>query len=207
VSWKGGKLVLPFEGNRVDLLCRDAADPTPPAAVRIDGKRPSEFPELYAPTRTEMVRPFSPLPPLLRVQRNAPWVAEEWRLVVTAISPDRQHFKYKVVGSVTGEDGEGETGKPFVSKSGRVVLDPFDNQTAFTLLLSRDPNANAIEVRWSIVPTHADEFTLPARRNPFGDTTVTVAQGLPNGKHTLEVSGGPNTPIAAVRVYRPDLPR
>ena len=46
---------------------------------------------------------------------------------------------------------------------------------------------------------------LPSRRNPFGDTVVIAAQGLPNGKHTLEITGSPETPIAAIRVYRPPL--
>ena len=48
---------------------------------------------------------------------------------------------------------------------------------------------------------------MPAARNPFGETIVTVAQGLPNGKHTLELTGTPDTPLAAIRVYRPPLAR
>lgn len=59
--------------------------------------------------------------------------------------------------------------------------------------------------RWSVVPFFADQFAVPAARNPFGETVVTVAQGLPNGKHTLELTGTPDTPLAAIRVYRPPL--
>ena len=51
-SWNDGVLKLEFEGNRVDLI----AEASPPAnsarariAIRIDGKKPSEFP---APTRS-----------------------------------------------------------------------------------------------------------------------------------------------------------
>jgi len=56
-----------------------------------------------------------------------------------------------------------------------------------------------------VLPLFADEFLVPARKNPFGDTVITVAQGLPNGKHTLEITGSQDTPIAAIRVYRPPL--
>jgi len=51
----------------------------------------------------------------------------------------------------------------------------------------------------------ADEFVLPAQKYRFGDTIVVAAQGLPNGKHVLEITGSPETPIAAIRVYRPPL--
>jgi hypothetical protein len=36
-------------------------------------------------------------------------------------------------------------------------------------------------------------------------STVTLAQGFPGGKHRLEIAGGPDVPIAAIRVYRPPL--
>ena len=34
-----------------------------------------------------------------------------------------------------------------------------------------------------------------------------IAHGLPNTKHALEISGNDKTPIAAFRVYRPPLAR
>jgi hypothetical protein len=203
-SWVNGKLTLPFDGNRVDLICGGGSGP--PAPVRIDGKKPSEFPELYVPSRSYLI-PRCYAPPILRVQAEKPRVIEDWVLTITEMSPDRTWFKYKVAGSVTGEDGEGDTRSRFVSKSGRVVLNPDDFHLTFTLALSRDPGAARVECRWSVVPLFRDEFVVPERRNPFGETAVTVAQGLSNGRHTLEISGSPDTPIAAIRVYRPPLGR
>lgn len=203
IAWKDGKLVVPFEGNRVDLVCADGTAPA--AAVRIDGNKPSAFPELYVPTRAEMANPRGTVPPLLRVQAGKSPVVETWTLKLTVGGADRKQFTFSVSGSVTGEDGEGEVGKRFVSKSGRVVIEADDWNVEFALSRSRNPDAAAVEVRWNVVPLFADEFVVPGRKNPFGDTVVTVAQGLPNGRHTLEVTGGPDTPLAAVRVYRPDL--
>lgn len=206
VTWKGGRLVLPFEGNRVELVCGEGGATAPPAAVRIDGKKPSAFPELYAHTRAEMVSAHSPAPPLLRVGAANPRVIETWTLRFTGPGPDRKGVTFKLSGSVTGDDGEGETGKRFLSKSGRVVIDPDDFFFGLGHQQPADASARPVVIRWSVVPLFADQFALPAARNPFGETVVTVAQGLPNGKHTLELTGTPDTPLAAIRVYRPPLP-
>ena len=206
VAWKNGKIVLPFEGNKIDLICKDARSAAP-ASIRIDGKKPSEFPELSVPTRTELVKPMSPFPPMLSVGANQPRVLEEWTLTATSVDANLKHFKFKVRGSITGEDGDGESGQRFVSKSGRVVFEPEDDFLASALGLSRNPNATSLETRWKVEPYFADEFILPVKRNPFGDTVVIAAQGLSNGKHTLEITGGPDTPLAAIRVHRPPLGR
>jgi len=132
VDWKNGKLVLPIEGNKIDLICKDGGAASP-AAVRIDGKKPSEFPELYVPSRIEMIAPQGSIPAVLRIRAEKPQVVEDWKIVVTEISPDFQRYKIRVSGSVTGEDGEGEAGKRFVSKSGRVLIDPDDFNIEFPL--------------------------------------------------------------------------
>ena len=61
------------------------------------------------------------------------------------------------------------------------------------------------EKPWQAVPHFVDEFVSPGVKDPAAETTVTLAQGFPNGRHRLEIAGGPNLPIAAVRVYRPPL--
>ena len=50
------------------------------------------------------------------------------------------------------------------------------------------------------------KLKLDIDRKAFeGETTVTLAQGFPSGKHRLEISGSPLVPIAAIRAYRPPL--
>ena len=61
------------------------------------------------------------------------------------------------------------------------------------------------DVKWKAEPRFVDEFISPGVKDAATETTVTLAQGLPNTKHTLEISGGDVTPIAAIRVYRPAL--
>lgn len=208
IHWKDGKLAVPFAGNRIDLICKEFAEPGAlPAAVRIDGKRPSEFQELYVPTRAELLSPPSPVPGVMRVQAAAPLVVEEWTMHLWTADPERRQWKFKVKGSVTGDDGEGEFGKRFVSKSGRVVIEAEDVNERVLFDWAAHQKLSSLVVGWRVVPLFSDTFAVPDRKNPFGETVVTAAQGLSNGKHTLEVIGSAETPIAAVRVYRPPLGR
>lgn len=203
VRWKKGKLVLPFEGNRVDLIAADSAARTlKPAAVTIDGKRPSEFPELYALTRVSHY-PQSSWPMLLRVQRAAPLLIEDWALTLTEFGEGYKQVKFTLRGSQTGEDGAGVSTERFVSKSGRVVIEPGDWNLEYCLQVFKRPIAVGHRIEWRVMPQFADEFIAPDRAGPGVESAVTVAQGLANGAHVLEVRGDARTPIAAIRVYRP----
>jgi len=202
--WQGGKLRLEFQGNRLDAVCKPGS--APPAAVRIDGRPPSEFPELYALTRTTAY-PGSKWPCLLRVGREKPLLLEEWTLTLSDVSPDLKQFRFKVEGSKTGSDGEGTSAERFVSRSGRVVIDPADWNFEYALKVFGKRVGDGFQVKWKVLPQFADRFTSPGVTDPAIETTVTLAQGLKNGRHVAEIEGSPETPIAALRVYRPPLAR
>jgi hypothetical protein len=202
VNWQDGRLQLEFEGNRVDVICQ--AGSAPPAAVRIDGRRPSEIPELYGLTRTTYY-PGLGWPCLLRVTAEKPRQLEEWSLTLTNVSADLKQFRFRVAGSLTGPDGEGSRGERFVSQSGRVVIDPADWNFEYALKIVKQPIQDGFTVRWKVIPHFVDEFVSPGISDLRSETVVTLGQGLANAKHTLEITGSPQTPIAAVRVYRPPL--
>jgi hypothetical protein len=208
ITWKDGRLTLPFDGNRVDVVAsadRDAKAPpaaaaAPAARVLVDGKAPSLFPEMYRITRPTP-NPWSPLA-LTRVDHAKPLVAEDWTLEITSVAPDSTRWSYTVAGSVTGPDGGGASDAPFTSTSGRVRIEP----SAFF----RNPNATipkGYQIRWQVLPTHHDTYAPPRSSDPSREAVTTVAQGLPNGRHTLEIVApdGKSVPIAAIRVYRPPL--
>lgn len=206
LRWNQGKLVLSFEGNKVDLICRDGAAPgATSAAIRIDGRKPSEFQELYQPSRVQTDWPRLNTVLLLQVKHEKPRLIEDWTMTLEDIPDGGASFRFRISGSVTGPDGDGISGRPFVSKSGRVAIGAEDFHPENPLKLCRDPKVGAVLCSWQVVSYFADEFTVPAERNHFGETVVIAAQGLPNGKHTLEISGGPDTPLAAIRVHRPPL--
>lgn len=208
LQWKDGKLRLEFTGNKVDLICKDAGEGAP-AAIRIDGKKPSEFPELYGFARTALEEPYyRHHPPVVGLKSLAPLVLEEWTMKVTNYDREKKTFRFRVSGSHTGDDGAGESGKDFVSNSKRVSIEVFDMETyvPITIKHSNNPEATEATIRWRAVGRFADEFAVPEKRNPFGETVVTAAQGLKNGKHVIEIDGGPDTPLAAIRVYKPTFP-
>jgi hypothetical protein len=193
VAWKDGKLVLEFEGNRVDAIAAKAAA-APAAQVWIDGRKPSEFPECYRISRPSP-GPWSPMF-VSRVDHEKPLVLEDWTLKVTSVQPDGKAFAFEVRGSVTGEDGGGESAKLFVSKSGRVKIAP----DAWFV-----PNkvTAGYQSQWKVLPMFVDTYTAPETLDPSREAVATLAQGLANTRHTLELTG--EAPIRAIRIYRPPV--
>ena len=192
VHWQNGTLRLPFTGNRVDLLGRPG--PAVSVPVRIDGKKPSEFPELYGFTRA-VAPPDEKWPFVLQIGHEQPLILEEWTLQFYDVAPDLKSFRFRVTGSKTGADGDGSSIERFVSRSGRVVIEPADWDLEYVLKLSKRQMTPDFHLRWRVVPYFVDEFT--------GGPVVTVAQGLANTQHTLEITGSPATPLTSIRIYRP----
>ncbi|HLY75812.1 MAG TPA: SGNH/GDSL hydrolase family protein [Planctomycetota bacterium] len=177
----GKDLKLEFEGNRVDLIGGKAAK------VLVDGKAPSEFPECIAFTRTSLSQSYWG-PALLRVSSAKPRVIEDWTLKVLEVDEKAERIRFTVTGSVTGPDGEGVSAERFESTSGRVVIEPGDWWIKNVQQYTKKAIPAGFEVTWKAVL--------------LGDeASGTVAQGLPNGKHLLELSGAEG--VHAVRVYRP----
>jgi hypothetical protein len=196
-SWTGGVLRLEFEGNRVDAVVEGTS--TAPARLLIDGRSPAEIPECYAFTRPNDVPGWVWVTGVItRVDWEKPRIAEDWTLKLTEYKGPKD-FKYTVQGSKTGPDGEGSSAGRFVSKSGRVVLEPKD----FFFENCRKPIAPGFEIKWTCRPLFADPAILPEPRGPGLETSLTLVQGLPNGKHVLELKADKALPIKALRVYRP----
>jgi len=201
VAWREGRLRLAFTGNRVDLIVKPGA--APPAAVRIDGRRPSEFSELYGFTRTQ-AKPGGKWPPIAPLKSEKRLQIEDWAMEVVKDRQDAKNFRFALRGSKTGPDGEGRSDRRFVSCSGRIVIEPEDWNVSFALMLAQvKPVPDRFTVTWSVVPYFVDEFVSPGVKEATVESTVTLAQGLAGAKHVLEIAGSEETPIAAVRVYDP----
>ncbi|HTE17757.1 MAG TPA: SGNH/GDSL hydrolase family protein, partial [Armatimonadota bacterium] len=202
---RNGKLRLPFTGNRIDLL---PAVPKPgtvaSADVLIDGKKPSEFPELYAIARPSATQ-LGFWPGIKRVSHQKPLALETWRARITEVNDAADQFKFSVTGSVTGADGAGTSGQRFVSNSGRVVIEPEDWHLKSAREFGKKNVPEGFEVTWTVIPQFVDVYQAPKEVDATRDNAVTLAQGLPNGPHTLELSTPDGKPLAirAIRVYEP----
>lgn len=175
-----------FEGSRVDVT----ASPGAKLSVKIDGRKPSEIPALYGFSRAKP-KPGGKWPPVAPIKSEKPLVLEDWTMEVS--KKGDKLFEFSVAGSRTGPDGSGRSDQRFVSHSGRVVIEPDSWNVDFALstLAGVKPVPEKFVVTWTVVPHFADEA---------GGGTVTVASGLPNTKHTLELTGP-----ATVTVYTPPV--
>ena len=203
IAWRDGVLRLTLEGNRVDVIVKPGT--ATPATVKIDGRRPSEFPGLYGFTRTQ-ARPGGKWPPIAPVRSEKPLLLEDWTMEVVKDRKDPKTYRFTLQGSKTGPDGEGRSDARFVSRSGRIAIGPEDWNVAYALMLARvKPVPDRFTVTWSVVPYFVDQLVSRGIGDATIETSVTVAQGLANSRHVLEIAGSDKAPIAAVRVYCPPL--
>jgi len=201
-AWENGRLRLDFDGNRVLAVAGPGGGR---ARVLVDGRSPSSFCECYTVTRANegpgVDWPWDVCAPV-RIDALAPWTNETWTL--TILEGDAKQFRFRLTGSVTGPDGEGTSDQRFVSTSGRIVIGVGLWWTT-TAKGKPNPIAPGYELRFETRLLGADELApVPAG----GDAEVLLIQGLPSGRHTLELvaDGGPPPDLRALRVYRPPLP-
>lgn len=205
---KDGRIRMRFIGNRIDLITTKLPHAERPSSARvlIDGKPPSENPRLYAFTRPSRA-PHSWWPAIMRVDHKTPLLVETWTLKVTGISHDFRELSFELTGSQTGPDGSGVSTKKFISNSGRVVIERRDWKVAGALKWSKKPMPADYAVTWSVRRQFVNVYRPPAELAPGQVHITTLAQGLTNGPHMLELipQGDGPLPIEAVRVHRPPL--
>ena len=203
VAWKDGKLRIEFDGTGIEVVVGSSRD-SKPLTFLIDGKKPSEFPELYAFNRA-VPKPGGAWPAIAPLHAEKPLLLEHWSMQVHRADKEGKRFTFSLRGSKTGPDGEGSSDQRFVSPSGRVVIEPADWNVAYALSLAQvKPVPEQFTVNWSIAPRFTDELTF-ATIQPEHDSRLTVANGLPPGKHTLEITGDSNAPLKAVLIHTPPL--
>lgn len=194
-----GSLKLEFDGNRVDLIARRAAER--PIDALIDGVKPSRHPELFCLTRA-LAKPGGKWPVLANLGSEQPLLLEEWTMAVERDAANESLFRFTLSGSKTGPDGSGRSDVRFVSDSGRVVIDPEDWDVGYALGLANvKPVPASFTVRWTVAPRYLDSWQ-PAASRPGMEDSVTLGHGLADEPHTLELTGDLSA-LAAVRVYSP----
>jgi hypothetical protein len=192
-----GNTVLTFTGNRV-VAISSGGDKTG-GDLLLDRRPMPELPELWAHTRPS-TGPKNWMPAIKQIGFEKPLLQENWTLTCLPDStPDGKSIHFKVRGSVSGEDGEGFSDTKFVSKSGRVAIDPADWHLAWILGYVKLSLPDAFEVKWKSYPL----FTAKYEPQPAGTETVLV-QNCANGPHTLTLKGSAkDLGISAFRVYAP----
>ncbi len=199
-------LRIEFEGNRIDIAAMPIDGKLGTAKILIDGRNPSELPAVYATTRTN-VCPGNWFPALRRVELGQKVVAEKWDLTITKINENCSEFEYDVRGSVTGPDGHGTSKQKFTSNSGRLLIDPawFTITQSYQIFKKPIP---AFTITWQVIEQFANEWKPQPIKDRTREDLYTLAQGFPNGRHTLEIipnNDGP-LPVNYIITYQPAQP-
>lgn len=206
LQWQDGKLVLEFEGNRIDaIVAKSINNKSASAKILIDGKKPSEFPELYTITRPSNAVGVD-WPAIIQVSSEKPLLVEDWTAKITEINQDSSQFKFEVFGSKTGRDGSGISDSKFISNSGRVVIEPQNWWLKTAQEFSHKSTPKGFEIKWQVKPMFVDSYVASKVDNPTLESSITLAQNLINCRHKLEIIADKNEIlIQGLRVYKPPL--
>jgi len=216
VNWTNGELILPFEGNRIDVITTHNPMHDKTYQVYIDGIKPSEFMEVYNYTRPNdngekgwIWKVASPV----RILGKAPWVNETFTLTFDSINYDTRYFTFHVEGSECGFEGNGNYREDFLSNSERVfipandVLDsiPGDWHVFRSFDITKFKIEKGYKTTWKTYLMGSDNFVLKHQKDSTIENSTTLFKGIPNGKHTLKlVSDVEDAPeIKIIKVYKP----
>jgi hypothetical protein len=219
VWFTGDTLRLVFTGNRADLVTGNETGLNGTSLkILLDGKKPSSFSGTYYMTRpyssNEKTWPWD-LPAMIRIEKNSPWVEEEWTLLFTEAKPPYDDFSFRISGSVTGKDGKGRGAEDFVSHSGRVIIAGGDASAGGDWHLNRSYKVlktivtRGAAIRWRTYSESSDYITGSNSTDSSGTRSVIMFQGVPNTRHTLEIinPNGIEHGIKLIKTYRPPAER
>ena len=199
-------LTLRFHGNRVVATAHRMTGPLGTARILVDGKPVSAHPECYAATLPTPT-PIDYRPALKLVELGDDPQAEDWTLTAHIDSDNGREFHFTVVGSVTGEDGQGDHTKPFVSKSGRLQIQPRMFSFAEAVGIRKKPLPESFDIQWKVYLLGVDVWRPKLREESGAIDQATLVQGLSNGPHVLTIvpNGDGPVPLQSLTVYRPPL--
>lgn len=199
-SVKGNKIDIPVNGNRIDVVWKPSVNRNRQVLVYIDEKRPSAFNTCYYYTRPafDSTSFLKKIGQVLAMKLTDKAKEEDWMMTITWVDSVRQQIGFSLKGSLTGKDGSGSSDSTFTSQSGKIIIEPTFWFRAKEF--AKFPWVKPGDVlQWQIRSMCRDEVI------PEPSATTTVAQGLVNGQHKLELTGKALNNIQAIKVYQPPL--
>jgi hypothetical protein len=202
-SVKKDRIALSFTGNRVDVQT-DAAAKGTTISVAVDEQSLKMNKGCYFYTRPALQSNKSFLTRigfLIAMELSDKVGEEDWSLNIISIDSVKQQIVYALKGSVTGEDGTGNSSELFTSESGKITIHPHSwfirrskgDFGQFTWLQPGDV------LQWQTRTMCHDNVALSP------STTQTLFQGISNTKHGLKITGKGAKHIKEIVVYAPVL--
>lgn len=194
-----------FEGNRLEILSNRPLKVWP--TVMIDQRPPKDVDGCYQVTRSSPVDSVPDWPAVRRITLLHDHIAEDWTATITKITPDQKSADFTVRASKTGDEGSGNSSRNYVSKSGNISIDGEDWMFEPAFDLKHTPLQIPTEVRWSVQYVCGGEPEVIDYGNGMTQYRYVLGTGLPNGRHTVELSFPTDDLADAVefRAYKPQL--
>ena len=184
VSTGTGPLRIAFHGNRVDLV--GLAGTGGRAKVLLDGKTPSTVFDTLSAGRSSK-SPGAWWPAVTQVTLGDSVVPQIFSMKFHDVAPDGSSFVFDVAGSVSGEEGSGQNGKPFTAKSGAFFLKPNALALATVKKLVNKDLPPEFTVEWPVFSMSKDEWTSPGTLETGEVPQETVIRCWTDGPHVLEI--------------------
>jgi hypothetical protein len=183
-----GKISLPFEGNKIELIPSSKTEAV--ISATIDGKKPSEFANCYYFTIAS--GGFWNGAPFLRPGMGIPQ-EEGWTITMTG------NGNFSLSGSKTGFDGSGNKDNVFIAGSKRVVLIKKNDWGNYG-----SPNASGNYTFKSKGMFNEKIAFDTISFDPGKENAINLVQGLGNTTHTLELTSSNGIfPIRYIKIYKP----
>lgn len=195
---------MEFNGNKIEIVIPDnIKGEYSYLDILIDGEKPSINSELYYVTRPSAAFGERERPALKRVSLGNNPILEKWNLTITKINRKNKYLEFRLNGEKTGYDGKGNNLNPFISNSGRIIIDPSDFFIFDSEKTTNKQTPVGFQINWDVKPNFYDRIY-------FKDSTklFVVAQGLENRNHNLKlIQDGTKDgfPIKSIIVHRPPM--
>ncbi|GAA4891450.1 hypothetical protein GCM10023311_14770 [Flaviramulus aquimarinus] len=179
-----------FFGTRVDLITIEELNSGAKIKVLVDGKRPSTFKSNYYISRPS--KGFkSWMPAMLNVSLGATFpVEEKWTLEIYDINREEENFKFKLYGSLTGFDGDGDLTTDFISNSNRIIINSEDFMLFQIEEITKKNIPEGFKIEFSVISLVKDIIELNNKESKY-----TLFRGLQAKNHDLSlevISGSPS---------------
>jgi hypothetical protein len=184
VSTGTSPLRIAFTGNRVDLI--GLAGTGGRAKILLDGQTPSTVHDTLSAGRSSK-SPGAWWPAVTQVTLGDSVVPQMFSMKFRDVAPDGSSFAYDVSGSVSGDEGSGQSGQPFTAKSGAFTLKPHDLALATVKKLVNKDLPPEFTVEWPVFSMSRDEWTSPGALKEGEVPQETVIRCWTDGPHVLEI--------------------
>jgi hypothetical protein len=200
-----GTETVNFDGSRLEMLTSQPLAVWP--SVTIDERAPNDIDGCYQITRSSPLKSVPDWPALRRITLLHDHTDEDWTATITKITSDQKIVDFTVTASATGDEGNGNSSRTYVSKSGHLSIDGEDWMFKWGYDLKHIPLQVPAIVRWSVQYICNGKPEVIDRGDGLTEYRYVLGAGLSNGRHMAKLSFPPNDLADAVefRAYKPPL--